>query len=213
MARYGLMVSDVQDTVSVALGGEAITTTVEGRERYGVICANPRDLRSDPQSIAPASSVIPAGRRTVPLGDVAESNCRAARRRSAPKTDNWRSTYLWIYRAAIWADYVKDAKAAVAASNDFPQAPMWLERAFEFLERLRTARLKLVVPVTLLIIFLLLFSQLPPPYRDIHRHVVAALRDGRGLWLMWWLGFNFSVAVAVGFIALAGVARKLGLSC
>ncbi len=211
LARYGLMITDVQDTVSVALGGASITTTVEGRERYGVNLRYPRDRRSDPQSIAREVMISLPGGGTVPLGDVA-----AVKLSRGPTTirteDGQLAVYIFVdIQGRDLGGYVKDAKAAVAASIEFPAGSyvVWSGQ-FEFLER-ATARLKLVVPVTLLIIFLLLYLN----FRRITETLIVMLSLPfalvGGLWLMWWLGFNFSVAVGVGFIALAGVAAETGV--
>jgi Cu(I)/Ag(I) efflux system membrane protein CusA/SilA len=211
LARYGLMVSDVQDTVSSALGGETITTTVEGRERYGVNLRYPRDLRSDPQSIAREVLVaMPAG-GTVPLGEVAA--IKLTRGPTTIRTENGQlAVYIFVdIRDRDLGGYVADAKAAVAANVQFPQGSyvVWSGQ-FEYLERAK-AKLKIVVPVTLLIIFLLLYLN----FRRITETLIVMLSLPfalvGGLWLMWWLGFNFSVAVAVGFIALAGVAAETGV--
>jgi Cu(I)/Ag(I) efflux system membrane protein CusA/SilA len=211
LARYGLMVSDVQDTVSSALGGETITTTVEGRERYGVNLRYPRDLRSDPQSIAREVLVaMPAG-GTVPLGEVAA--IKLARGPTTIRTENGQlAVYIFVdIRARGLGGYVADAKAAVAANVQFPPGSyvVWSGQ-FEYLERAK-AKLKIVVPVTLLIIFLLLYLN----FRRLTETLIVMLSLPfslvGGLWLMWWLGFNFSVAVAVGFIALAGVAAETGV--
>ncbi len=209
LARYGLMVSDVQDTVSVALGGESITTTVEGRERYGVNLRYPRDMRSSPQSIAREVLISLPDSGTIPLGDVAE--VKLSRGPTTIRTENGQlAVYIFVdIQGRDLGGYVKDAKAAVAASINFPAGSyvVWSGQ-FEFLER-ATARLKLVVPVTLLIIFLLLYLN----FRRITETLIVMLSLPfalvGGLWLMWWLGFNFSVAV--GFIALAGVAAETGV--
>ena len=211
LARYGLMVSDVQDTVSSALGGETITTTVEGRERYGVNLRYPRDLRSDPQSIAREVLVaMPAG-GTVPLGEVAA--IKLTRGPTTIRTENGQlAVYIFVdIRDRDLGGYVADAKAAVAANVQFPPGAyvVWSGQ-FEYLERAK-AKLKVVVPVTLLIIFLLLYLN----FRRLTETLIVMLSLPfslvGGLWLMWWLGFNFSVAVAVGFIALAGVAAETGV--
>jgi Cu(I)/Ag(I) efflux system membrane protein CusA/SilA len=211
LARYGLMVSDVQDVVSSALGGETITTTVEGRERYGVNLRYPRDLRSDPQSIAREVLVaMPAG-GTVPLGEVAA--IKLTRGPTTIRTENGQlAVYIFVdIRDRDLGGYVADAKAAVAANVQFPPGTyaVWSGQ-FEYLERAE-AKLKIVVPVTLLIIFLLLYLN----FRRITETLIVMLSLPfslvGGLWLMWWLGFNFSVAVAVGFIALAGVAAETGV--
>jgi Cu(I)/Ag(I) efflux system membrane protein CusA/SilA len=211
LARYGLMVSDVQDVVSSALGGETITTTVEGRERYGVSLRYPRDLRSDPQSIAREVLVaMPAG-GTVPLGEVAA--IKLTRGPTTIRTENGQlAVYIFVdIRDRDLGGYVADAKAAVAANVKFPPGAyaVWSGQ-FEYLERAE-AKLKIVVPVTLLIIFLLLYLN----FRRLTETLIVMLSLPfalvGGLWLMWWLGFNFSVAVAVGFIALAGVAAETGV--
>jgi len=211
LARYGLMVSDVQDTVSSALGGETITTTVEGRERYGVNLRYPRDLRGDPQSIAREVLVAMPGGGTVPLGEVAA--IKLTRGPTSIRTENGQlAVYIFVdIRDRDLGGYVADAKAAVAASVKFPPGfyPLWSGQ-FEYLERAK-AKLEVVIPVTLLIIFLLLYLN----FRRLTETLIVMLSLPfslvGGLWLMWWLGFNFSVAVAVGFIALAGVAAETGV--
>jgi copper/silver efflux system protein len=211
LARYGLMVGDVQDTVSSALGGETITTTVEGRERYGVNLRYPRDLRSDPQSIAREVLVAMPGGGTVPLGEVAAINL--TRGPTTIRTENGQlAVYIFVdIRDRDLGGYVADAKAAVVANIQFPPGSyvVWSGQ-FEYLERAR-AKLRIVVPVTLLIIFLLLYLN----FRRLTETLIVMLSLPfslvGGLWLMWWLGFNFSVAVAVGFIALAGVAAETGV--
>jgi Cu(I)/Ag(I) efflux system membrane protein CusA/SilA len=211
LARYGLMVSDVQDVVSSALGGETITTTVEGRERYGVNLRYPRDLRSDPQSIAREVLVAMPSGGTVPLGEVAA--IKLTRGPTTIRTENGQlAVYIFVdIRDRDLGGYVADAKAAVAANVKFPPGAyaVWSGQ-FEYLERAE-AKLKIVVPVTLLIIFLLLYLN----FRRITETLIVMLSLPfslvGGLWLMWWLGFNFSVAVAVGFIALAGVAAETGV--
>jgi Cu(I)/Ag(I) efflux system membrane protein CusA/SilA len=211
LARYGLMVSDVQDVVSSALGGETITTTVEGRERYGVNLRYPRDLRSDPQSIAREVLVAMPGGGTVPLGEVAA--IKLTRGPTTIRTENGQlAVYIFVdIRDRDLGGYVGDAKAAVAANVQFPPGAyaVWSGQ-FEYLERAES-KLKIVVPVTLLIIFLLLYLN----FRRLTETLIVMLSLPfslvGGLWLMWWLGFNFSVAVAVGFIALAGVAAETGV--
>ncbi|MDZ4365444.1 MAG: CusA/CzcA family heavy metal efflux RND transporter, partial [Afipia sp.] len=211
LARYGLMISDVQDSVSTALGGETVTTTVEGRERYGVNIRYPRDYRSDPQSIAREVLVGMPGGGTVPLGEVA--SIKLARGPTTIRTENGQlAIYIFVdIRDRDLGSYVADAKAAVAASVQFPPGSYvtWSGQ-FEYLERAK-AKLAVVVPVTLLIIFLLLYLN----FRRLTETLIVMLSLPfalvGGLWLMWWLGFNLSVAVVVGFIALAGVAAETGV--
>src|SRR5438477_13553 len=211
LARYGIMVQDVQDVVATALGGQNVTTTVEGRQRFGVNMRYPRDLRSDPQAIARDVLVpMPAG-GAVPLGEVAK--VAPSRGPTSIRTENGQlATYIYVdIRDRDLGGYVADAQQAVKASIQFPAGSyvMWSGQ-YEYLER-ATARLKIVVPVTLLIIFLLLYLN----FRSITETMIVMLSLPfalvGGLWLMWWLGFNLSVAVAVGFIALAGVAAETGV--
>jgi Cu(I)/Ag(I) efflux system membrane protein CusA/SilA len=211
LARYGIMVQDVQDTIATALGGQTVTTTVEGRQRFTVNMRYPRDLRDNPNAIASDILVrMPAG-GAVPLGEVAK--VELARGPSSIRTENGQlATYIYIdIRDRDLGGYVADAQKAVQASVQFPPGyyVVWSGQ-YEYLER-AAARLKIVVPVTLAIIFLLLYLN----FRSITETVIVMLSLPfalvGGLWLMWWLGFNISVAVAVGFIALAGVAAETGV--
>ncbi len=211
LARYGLMISDMQEVISTALGGESVTTTVEGRERYAVNVRYPRDLRSDPQAIGREVLVPMSGGGTVPLGEVA--SVKLTRGATTIRTENGQLA-IYIFVDIVGRDlggYVADAKRAVANEVKFPAGSyvQWSGQ-FEYLERAE-ARLKIVVPVTLLIIFLLLYLN----FRRLTETLIVMLSLPfalvGGLWLMWWLGFNMSVAVAVGFIALAGVAAETGV--
>jgi Cu(I)/Ag(I) efflux system membrane protein CusA/SilA len=197
--------------VATALGGDAVTTTVEGRERYTVNIRYPRDLRSNPQAIANDVLVPMPGGGTVPLAEVA--TIKLARGPTTVRTENGQlAAYVFVdIRDRDLGGYVADARAAVAAGVKFPPGNyvVWSGQ-FEYLER-ATARLKIVVPVTLLIIFLLLYLN----FRRLTETLIVMLSLPfalvGGFWLMWWLGFNMSVAVAVGFIALAGVAAETGV--
>jgi Cu(I)/Ag(I) efflux system membrane protein CusA/SilA len=211
MARYGIVVQDVQDTIATALGGQTVTTTVEGRQRFTVNMRYPRDLRDNPKAIANDVLVpMPAG-GAVPLGEVAK--VAPARGPTSIRTENGQlATYIYVdIRDRDLGGYVADAQRAVQASIQFPAGyyVMWSGQ-YEYLAR-ATARLKIVIPVTLTIIFLLLFLN----FRSITETMIVMLSLPfalvGGLWLMWWLGFNLSVAVAVGFIALAGVAAETGV--
>jgi Cu(I)/Ag(I) efflux system membrane protein CusA/SilA len=211
LARYGLMIGDVQDVISMALGGSTVTTTVEGRERYGVSIRYPRDLRSNPQSIASDVLVsLPRG-GTVPLGEVASVDL--TRGPTTIRTENGQlAVYIYVdIRDRDLGGYVADAQKAVAAQVKFPQGSYvtWSGQ-FEYLERAK-ARLAIVVPITLLIIFLLLYLN----FRALTETLIVMLSLPfaliGGLWLLWAMNFNMSVAVAVGFIALAGVAAETGV--
>ncbi|ACF00132.1 heavy metal efflux pump, CzcA family [Rhodopseudomonas palustris TIE-1] len=211
LARYGLAIQDVQDTIATALGGQTVTTTVEGRQRFTVNMRYPRELRDDPQGIAHDVLVpLPAG-GAVPLGEVA--TVQPARGPTSIRTENGQlATYIYVdIRDRDLGGYVADAKQAVQAGVSFPPGTYvtWSGQ-YEYLER-ATARLKIVVPLTLAIIFLLLYLN----FRSLTETLIVMLSLPfalvGGLWLMWALGFNLSVAVAVGFIALAGVAAETGV--
>ena len=211
LSRYGIMVQDVQDTIASALGGQTVTTTVEGRQRFTVNMRYPRDLRDNPTVIASDILVpMPAG-GAVPLGEIA--TVEAKRGPTSIRTENGQlSTYIYVdIRDRDIGGYVADAQAAVAASIQFPPGYylVWSGQ-YEYLQR-AAARLKIVVPVTLVIIFLLLYLN----FRSLTETLIVMLSLPfalvGGLWMMWGLGFNLSVAVVVGFIALAGVAAETGV--
>ncbi|HEY9455821.1 MAG TPA: CusA/CzcA family heavy metal efflux RND transporter [Bradyrhizobium sp.] len=211
LARYGIMVQDVQDVIATALGGQTVTTTVEGRQRFTVNMRYPRYLRDNPQAIADNVLVpMPAG-GAVPLAEVAK--VAPARGPTSIRTENGQlATYVYVdIRERDLGGYVADARRAVQASIQFPPGyyVMWSGQ-YEYLER-AAARLKIVIPMTLLIVLLLLYLN----FRSISDTLIVMLSLPfalvGGLWLMWWLGFNLSVAVAVGFIALAGVAAETGV--
>lgn len=211
LGRYGLSIGDVQDVIATALGGEIVTTTVEGREHYGVTIRYPRDLRSDPRAIATEVQVPLPGGGAVPLGEVAE--VQLTRGATSIRTENGQlAIYIFVDIAGRdLGGYVAEARQAVASEVKLPSGThvSWSGQ-FEYLERAE-ARLEIVVSVTLLVIFLLLYLN----FRRITETLIVMLSLPfalvGGLWLMWWLGFNLSVVVAVGFIALAGVAAETGV--
>lgn len=211
LGRYGLTVGDVQNVISTALGGESVTTTVEGRERYTVNVRYPRELRSSPQAIATDVQVPLASGGSVPLGEV--TSVKLTRGATSIRTENGQlAVYIFVdITGRDLGGYVADAREAVAKEVKFPPGyyVSWSGQ-FEYLERAE-ARLKIVVPITLLIIFLLLYLN----FRKLAETLIVMLSLPfslvGGVWLMWWLGFNMSVAVAVGFIALAGVAAETGV--
>jgi copper/silver efflux system protein len=211
LARYGIMIQDVQDVIATALGGQTVTTTVEGRQRFSVNMRYPRDLRSNPQAIASDVLVPLPNGGAVPLGEVAK--VAASRGPTSIRTENGQlAVYVYVdIRDRDLGGYVADAQAAVKASIQFPAGSyvVWSGQ-YEYLER-AAARLKIVVPVTLAIIFLLLYLN----FRSFADTMIVMLSLPfalvGGIWLMWWLGFNLSVAVVVGFIALAGVAAETGV--
>ncbi|MEW5963009.1 MAG: CusA/CzcA family heavy metal efflux RND transporter [Pseudomonadota bacterium] len=211
LARYGLMIADVQQVVASALGAETVTTTVEGRERYGVSVRYPRDVRSDPQAISREVLVPLPNGASIPLGQVAK--VKLVQGPASIRTENAQlAAYIFVdARERDLGSYVADAKKAVAESVRFPPGyfAIWSGQ-FEYYERAKK-RLVVVVPLTLLLILLLLYLN----FRRMTETLIVMLSLPfalvGGLWFMWWMGFNFSVAVAVGFIALAGVAAETGV--
>jgi Cu(I)/Ag(I) efflux system membrane protein CusA/SilA len=211
LARYGMAVGDLQEVIGTALGGEMVTTTVEGRERFAVTVRYPRELRSDPQQIAREVLVPTLGGAMVPLGQVAR--VEVAKGTPGIRTENaLLSAYIYVdIRERDIGGYVADAKQAVAQQVKFPPGYYitWSGQ-FEYMER-AIAKMKIVIPVTLLSIFLLLYLN----FRRLTETLIVMLSVPfalvGGVWLMWLLGYHLSVAVAVGFIALAGVAAETGV--
>lgn len=211
LARYGLSIAEVQATIATALGGETVTTTVEGRERYSVNLRYPRALRSDPQAIARNVLVNAADGTPIPLGQLASIGFAPGP--AAIRSENGMlSAYVFVdIRDRDIGGYVAEAKEKVAAAVTLPQGfyLAWSGQ-FENLER-AVAKLKVVVPFTLAIIFLLLYLN----FRRVTETLIVMLSLPfaliGGLWLQWFLGYDFSVAVAVGYIALAGVAAETGV--
>ena len=211
LGRYGLTVNDVQDVISMALGSEVVTSTVEGRERYGVAIRYPRAYRSDPQSIARDVQVSLPGGGSVPLGEIAD--VKLTRGATTIRTENGQlAVYIFVDIANCdLGGYVAEAQKAVADSVKMPAgySVAWSGQ-FEYLERAK-ARLSIVVPLTLALIFLLLYLNFKALTETLIVMLSLPFALVGGIWLMWWLGFNASVAVAVGFIALAGVAAETGV--
>ncbi len=211
LARYGLAVGDLLDVVGSALGGEMVTTTVEGRERFGVTVRYPRELRGDAQQIAREVLIPTMDGAQIPLGQLA----KVVVAKGAPgiRTENaLLSAYIYVdIRGRDIGGYVLDAKKAVAERISFPPGyyVTWSGQ-FEYMER-AIEKMKVVIPVTLLSIFLLLYLN----FRRITETLIVMLSVPfalvGGVWLMWALDYNLSVAVAVGFIALAGVAAETGV--
>ncbi|MBY3038829.1 efflux RND transporter permease subunit [Rhizobium laguerreae] len=211
LGRYGLTINDIQDVVGMALGSEVVTSTVEGRERYGVAIRYPRASRSDPQSIARDVQISLPGGGTVPLGEVAD--VRLTRGATTIRTENGQlAVYIYVDIAnRDLGGYVAEAQQAVVKSVKMPPgySVAWSGQ-FEYLQRAK-ARLAVVVPLTLALIFLLLYLNFKTLTETMIVMLSLPFALVGGIWLMWWLGFNASVAVAVGFIALAGVAAETGV--
>jgi Cu(I)/Ag(I) efflux system membrane protein CusA/SilA len=211
LARYGLSVGELQDVIGTALGGGMVTTTVEGRERYGVTVRYPRELRSDPQQIAREVLISTMEGAMIPLGQLAK--IEIAKGAPVIRTENaLLSAYIYVdLRERDIGSYVADAKQAVAEQVAFPPGYYitWSGQ-FEYMER-AIEKMKVVVPVTLLLIFLLLYLNFQRVTETLIVMLSVPFALIGGIWLMWWLDYNLSVAVAIGFIALAGVAAETGV--
>ena len=209
-SRYGLNISDVQSIVSAAIGGDDIGETVEGLQRFPINVRYPREVRDSLQGLRDLPVLTERGAQ-IRLGDVA--NIRIADGPSMLKSENARLSG-WVYvdvRGRALSTAVRDMQQAVARQVTLPAgySVSWSGQ-FEYLER-ATERLKIVVPATLAIIFVLL-------YLTFRRTSDAALIMAMlpcalvgGFWLMFLLGYNMSIASAVGFIALGGVAAEIGV--
>jgi Cu(I)/Ag(I) efflux system membrane protein CusA/SilA len=211
LARYGLAVGDLLDVVGIALGGEMVTTTVEGRERYGVTVRYPRELRGDPQQIAREVLIPTMDGAMIPLGQLA----KVVIAKGAPgiRTENaLLSAYIYVdIRDRDLGGYVAEAKKAVAEQVAFPSGYYitWSGQ-FEYMER-AIQKMKVVVPVTLVLIFLLLYLNFKRVTETLIVMLSVPFALVGGAWFMWLLDYNMSVAVAIGFIALAGVAAETGV--
>lgn len=210
LARYGITIGEFQRVVETALGGAPVTTAVEGLERYNISVRYPRANRDDPQKIA-SEVYVPSSAGMLPLGQLAE--VKLVNGPPALKTENaLLVAYIFVdIRDRDIGSYVADAQQAVAEQVAFPPGyyATWSGQ-FEYMERAK-AKLKIVVPVTLGIIFVLLYLN----FRRLSETLIVMLSVPfalvGGIWLIWWLGYNLSVAVVVGFIALAGVAAETGV--
>jgi len=209
-ARYGLTTGAVQDVIQSAVGGMNITETVEGLERYPVNLRYPRELRDDLESLKRVLIPTPMGDQ-IPLALVADINFN----RGPPviKSEDARPN-AWIYVDISTSDiggFVSKAQQLVAEQVKMPAGyTLSWSGQFEYMER-AAERLRIVAPVTLLIIFLLLYLN----FRNVTAPLVVMLSIPFGLiggiWLVYVNDYNLSVAVAVGFIALAGMAAEIGV--
>ncbi|MEI8394679.1 MAG: efflux RND transporter permease subunit [Rhodospirillaceae bacterium] len=212
LARYGLTIGTLQEVILSALGGETVTTTVEGRERFGVNVRYPRGLRSDPDAIARQVLVHTMdGTTAVPLGQLARVSLS-----QGPATIRTENALLSVYifvdiRDRDIGSYVADAQKAVREQVKLPQGYFiqWSGQ-FEYMERAKE-KLKIVIPVTLTVIFLLLYFNFQRVTETLIVMLSVPFSLVGGVWLLWWYHFNLSVAVMVGFIALAGVAAETGV--
>jgi Cu(I)/Ag(I) efflux system membrane protein CusA/SilA len=232
-ARHGLNVADIQTVIATAIGGMTITQTVEGRERYGVRVRYPQELRDTPEKLA--SVLVPVAHETaassamgsgmsrsaapaprgataqIPLGQVA--TIREVAGPMVVRTEDAQPT-AWVYIDPGSRDvgsYVAEARAVITRDVVLPPgySAVW-SGEFEYMERAR-AKMQLVVPATLALVFLLLFVN----FRNVSETLIVMLSIPftliGGIWLLWALDYDWSVAVTIGFLALAGVAAETGV--
>ena len=209
-ARYGLTQADVQRLIATVVGGEPIAETIQGRERYPVVVRYPRTLRDSPAALAQLPLVAPGGVQLT-LGQVADLTFSAGP--PMLRSDNARlSTYVYVDVAGRdLGSVAADLQRAVAGQVTLPAgyAVDWSGQ-YEYLTR-AAARLRLVVPIVLAIIFGLIWLV----FRRVSEAALIMLSLPfaliGGLWLVWLLGHAVSVATLIGFIALAGVAAEFGI--
>ena len=213
-ARHGVNVADVQTVIATAIGGMTVTQTVEGRERYGVRVRYPQELRDTPERLA--SVLVPMNHdggatAQIPLGQLA--TIRQVAGPMVVRTEGAMPT-AWVYVDVANRDiggYVRDARRVVSDMVRLsPGYSIAWSGQYEYMQRAK-ARMRLVIPATLAIIFLLLYFN----FKNVGETfiVMASLPFALvgGIWFVGALGYNMSVAVAIGFIALAGVAAETGV--
>ncbi len=209
-ARYGLTVGDIQDVIMSAIGGMNITQVVEGLERYPVNVRYSRELRDNLPALNRVLIPTPTGAQ-IPLSYVADFSI--VKGPPMIKSENARKT-SWVYvdiRDIDVGTYVNQARTAINEQVTFPEgySIVWSGQ-YEYIERAQQ-RLQLVVPITLLIIFVLLYLT----FRSVTESLIVMLSLSfslvGGIWLLYVLDYHLSVAVGIGFIALAGVAAETGV--
>jgi Cu(I)/Ag(I) efflux system membrane protein CusA/SilA len=209
-ARYGLTVGDVQAIITSAIGGETVTTTVEGRERYPVIVRYKRELRDDPERLKRVLIPAPTGAQ-IPLGQIAELVIT----QGPPSIVDEAGTLAGLVSVSVSGHdlrgYVQEAQRVVRELVTLPPGYrlIWTGQ-YEHLMRAEE-RLKVVVPATLAVILLLLYLN----FRSLAKSLIVILSVPfaviGAIWYLHFLGYNLSVAVWVGIIALAGVAAETGV--
>jgi len=209
-ARYGLRVSQVEDVIASALGGQNVTYTVEGNARYPVNVRYPSEERNDMESIGRVRVASPYG-YTIPLAQVAD--IRITDGPSMIKTENARKS-VWVFvdiRSTDVGTYVRQAKDLLNRNLSLPEgySLVWSGQ-YEYMERVAKS-LRLIVPLTVLTIFFLLYAHFRSTSQSLLLMVPLPFALVGGIWLMYLLNFNMSVAVAVGMIAMAGIAAETGV--
>ena len=210
ISRYGLSIGDVQDVIQSAIGGMNISTSVEGRERYPINLRYPREFRDTPDKLK--RILIPTSRgEQIPLAQLA--NISISKGPPVIKSENARPN-VWVYidiRNIDVGTYVKQAKEIIESRVQLPPGyHLKWSGQWEYIER-ANKRLRLVVPLTLLIIFVLLFLNFKKVWEALLVMLSVPFSLVGGIWFMYFLDYNMSVAVWIGFLALAGLAAETGV--
>jgi Cu(I)/Ag(I) efflux system membrane protein CusA/SilA len=210
-ARLGATVGDVQDAIETAIGGKNVTFTVEGRERYPVRVRYARDFREDIESLRQNVLVSGSGDAQIPLGEVA--HMRAAIGPSMISSENTllRGTVLLNVRGRDVGGFVEEAKRVIAERVALPPG-YYVEWSGQYENQIRAKeRLQIVIPIVVLVIFVLLYLTYNSVKEALHVLLAVPFALTGGVFLLKLLGYNFSVAVWVGFIALFGTAVQTGV--
>jgi Cu(I)/Ag(I) efflux system membrane protein CusA/SilA len=210
LARYGLTIEQMQTVIATAIGGENVTTTIEGRERYPVNVRYPRELRDDPARLARVLIATPTGAQ-VPLAQVAD--LQIVRGPAMLRDENgFLAGYVYVDVAGRdIGGYVEEAKRVVRDHLALPtgQSLQWSGQ-YENLVRVRE-RLKIVVPITLALIFVLLYANTRSPFKAMVVMLAVPFSAVGAVWLFHLLHYNVSIAAWVGMIALLGLDAETGV--
>ncbi len=212
IARYGLTIKEVQEVIMAAIGGENVTTTIEGRERYPVNVRYPRELRDDPDKLARTLVPTMSGAQ-IPLSQLADINLVEGP--SMIRDENGRlSGYVYVDVDTASRDiggYIADAKAAVARSLKLPTGYtlIWSGQ-YEAMERVRE-KMKVVLPVTLFLVFALLYANTKSLPKTLIVLMAVPFSAVGAIWFLYALGYHISIGVWVGLIALLGLDAETGV--
>ncbi len=210
LARYGLTTADVQEELGMALGGDLVTTTVQGRERYPVQVRYARDFRDSPEALG-RLLISGADGMQVPLGQVARIGYAPGAPMIRSENGQLNDLVSIDVRGRDVGGYVEEARRLVASQVGIPPGyRLEWSGQYEALQRVK-ARLQVVVPLTVAVIMLLLYITFGSLAETLIVMLSLPFALIGGVWTMWLFDFNLSVAVAVGFIALAGVAAETGV--
>jgi len=209
-ARYGLTVAAIQEVIRSAIGGMNVSETVEGLERYPINVRYPRELRDDPTQLGEILVATPTGVQ-IPLAQVTDIRFRVGP--PAIKSENARPN-AWVYVDLSTDDiggWVDEARRAVREQVEVPPGyTVFWSGQYEYMERARE-RLMIIIPITLALITLILYTTTGSPVKTAMVLLTVPFSAVGAIWLLYWLGYNWSIAVWVGLIALAGLDAETGV--